>query len=344
MRRARSVAAGDRCDVCLAASHGGHLELLRALDEAYRERRHVFVTPPSVQADELRAGGRRVATVLNPGRSPLLLARNAVQALRIARRERPRVVVCSGADASAAFAVWAKLLGARLLFVETMARVHRGSATGRLLRPLADRILVQWPELLGSYPGAEVCRPALLEGIPASSPPGRGTFVALGTDRRPFDRLLRLVDRAAGAGLLPNPVVAQAGASRYAPRHVEAHERLPGDQFAAAIRDSEVVVCHGGSGTIALALRSGRVPLVLPRRRANGEHVDDHQLELVAKLAELGLAVSLDEHPIERALELGRRRPDPGALERLPGPPLARRLRELIAEALEWPRGRACRA
>jgi UDP-N-acetylglucosamine transferase subunit ALG13 len=317
-------------EVCIVASYGGHLELLRAVEGAYRDRSRLFVLPASRQAEELRAAGERVEEIINPRRNPALLARGIARAVAIVRRERPRVVLSSGAGLAAPVCIAAKLTGSSLIFVETMARVHRGSATGRLLYRLADRFLVQWPELRRVYPRAEVCRPALLERIGAEHvPPGEGTFVATGHHLQQFDRLLRLADDGVAAGTLPLPALAQVGPSGYRPRNLEAVETLPPADMPGAIRSSRVVLCHGGAGLISVALRNGRVPLVLSRRRRYREHIDDHQVAMTAKLASIGLAVSLDDQPLESAVALSDR---PVAAPRagIEGPPLTERLRELI--------------
>ncbi|MDX6649420.1 MAG: UDP-N-acetylglucosamine--N-acetylmuramyl-(pentapeptide) pyrophosphoryl-undecaprenol [Solirubrobacteraceae bacterium] len=317
---------GGRVDVCLASSSGGHLELLLALRGAYEHRSHAFVTLPGRQADDLRATGAAVVTVTNPWRSPLKLARNLAQAAAAAWRLRPRTVVCTGAGATVPFALVARALGARLVFVETMARVHGGSLSGRILYRFAHHFLVQWPELLAAYPRAEVCRPALLEALGTANG-GTGTFIATGTHGQPFDRLLRLADEAAQAGLLPEPIVAQGGPATYRPRAFDVVPSLQPEEVRRAIGSSAVVVSHGGSGLVSLALRCGRRPLVLPRLREHGEHLDDHQVETTAKLADLGLVVALDRTPLADAVRLGLR-PPAGAVA--PGPRLVDRLRELV--------------
>jgi UDP-N-acetylglucosamine transferase subunit ALG13 len=139
------------------------------------------------------------------------------------------------------------------------------------------------------------------------------------------------VDEAVGAGLLPGPVVAQAGHSRYAPRHYEPVAWLEPAQVDAAAGRARYVVCHSGSGIIGAALRHGRRPLVLPRRHEAGEHVDDHQIQIARKLEELGLAVALDG-----AIEPGHVRAASRPLPRTNGdgsPSVADALRRAVASA-----------
>jgi UDP-N-acetylglucosamine transferase subunit ALG13 len=117
-------------------------------------------------------------------------------------------------------------------------------------------------------------------------------LVTVGTDHHPFDRLVRWVDgwlatpggRAAGLRCL-----IQTGTS--APPTggaAEWQDYLEFEVLQAAMRDAAAVVCHGGPGTILGARHMGAVPIVVPRRRRLGEHVDDHQVAFSRRLATEG--------------------------------------------------------
>jgi UDP-N-acetylglucosamine--N-acetylmuramyl-(pentapeptide) pyrophosphoryl-undecaprenol N-acetylglucosamine transferase len=300
--------------VHLAASLGGHLELLAALRPCVEGAEPVWVTAAEGGADRLRAAGDVVLDVPRFNRSrPLSAVRNVVGSLTLALRERPRIVVTTGAGSVVAFAVFARLLGAKILFVETMARVTSPSASGRVFAKLASTVLVQWPEMKRVYPNAIVCRPALWEDVRNDVRTGNGngrrqsgTFVSVGTHRHPFDRLLALVDRAVEESVLPDPVVAQTGASSYRPNHYSAREMLTPKEVRDALESAEYVICHAGSGIISAALRSGHKPMVLARRRPFAEHVDDHQEQIVRKLSELGLIVPLNGRITEADLAAAR--------------------------------------
>lgn len=317
--------------IALVSSHGGHLDLLSALRPAYADFERVWLTPPSPQADALRSHGERVVHAVNPWRSPRLIARNAWQGMAFVSRERPRVIVSAGAGVAVAASLAGRLSGTPLVFVETMARTHDASASGRILSHVAQHFLVQWPSLLDVYPGAELCRPALLEDVrEAPAPAGVGTFVTAGSHGAPFDRLIALVDEAVHAGALPVPLLVQGSARSYSPRHVAPVGHLSPQAMDAAIRDAEIVVTHGGSGVISQALRAGRVPLVLPRRGSHGEHFDDHQVGMTRRLAEHGLVVSLDDEDVAAAVSRARHGIPQGAAASFPGPALVDRLAEIL--------------
>jgi UDP-N-acetylglucosamine transferase subunit ALG13 len=122
---------------------------------------------------------------------------------------------------------------------------------------------------------------------------GEGTFVTVGSHDVPFDRLLQAVEDAAATGVLPAPVTVQTGVGSAPSPYVAATDFLSPQEFGRAVERAHVVVTHGGAGAIATVLRAGKKPLVMARRHDRGEHVDDHQLELAGKLADLGLAVPI---------------------------------------------------
>ena len=83
------------------------------------------------------------------------------QSLLIVLRERPRLVLSTGADVAVPICILARLLGARLVFIETAGEL-RPSLSGRLVYPFADLFIVQWPEKLAAFPRAVLARGLLL--------------------------------------------------------------------------------------------------------------------------------------------------------------------------------------
>jgi UDP-N-acetylglucosamine transferase subunit ALG13 len=280
-----------------AASAGGHLDLLRAIaPDVVDGPEPVWVTARTPRGERLREDAQEVDLLPEYGRSPRGALRNVLSAAWVVARRRPRTVVTSGAGVVAPFCVLARLAGARLLYVETMARVSSPSMTARLLSRIAARVVVQWPELASALPRAEVCRPTLLENVAdGEHPAGAGTFVAVGTHAQPYNRLLQIVQRAIDEGLLPGPVHAQVGPAEWDTSGAQATPYMGPAELEAAVGEATVVVCHGGAGIISSALAAGRRPIVVARRAELGEHIDDHQQQLTGKLAEWGLVVAVDE-------------------------------------------------
>ncbi len=119
-------------------------------------------------------------------------------------------------------------------------------------------------------------------------------FVTVGTHEQPFDRLLREIDRLAAEGRLPQPVFCQTGYSSYRPA-VGSVSMLPYPEMQKYLSSADVVVSHGGPGSILPVLAAGRPLVLVPRQRRFGEHVDDHQVAFCGRLSgERNLPLVLD--------------------------------------------------
>lgn len=137
--------------------------------------------------------------------------------------------------------------------------------------------------------------------LPFSGP--LGTFVTVGTSLDPFDRLLKMLDSLGDKGALPLPLLIQSGNCTYVPRHGSSLRFLDEESLFAAIGGASVVLCHGGAGSIGMCLQLGRKPVVIPRRVAHGEIVNDHQLELCrAMLHKQRIYLAEDEPSLEVAI------------------------------------------
>ncbi|MBX3707332.1 MAG: hypothetical protein KF911_11945 [Pseudomonadales bacterium] len=104
----------------------------------------------------------------------------------------------------------------------------------------------------------------------------------------PFDRLVEMVDRAVGDGVVREEVFAQVGAGRYRPLHCEFVDFLARPEYEARFAQASAVVSHAGIGTIATALKAGKPIMVMPRKKVHGELVDDHQALTAERFAALG--------------------------------------------------------
>jgi len=127
----------------------------KQLAAAYEEHEHFYFTFSGPVAEELGKSAT-VRTIPNIVRhNPLSWIVGAVLSGYIAIRERPDVVISTGAGVVVFFCVFAKLMGAKLVFIESMAKVEKPTLTARMLYPFADLFFVQWPRLLDFFPDAK---------------------------------------------------------------------------------------------------------------------------------------------------------------------------------------------
>jgi UDP-N-acetylglucosamine transferase subunit ALG13 len=125
------------------------------------------------------------------------------------------------------------------------------------------------------------------------------------------------------------------------PAGVEGLPLAPHADVLAALAAADVVLCHAGSGAVRDALRLGHVPVVVPRRADLGEHVNDHQRELVEALGDRIVACLAPEAPddLDRAVaRAAARRPAAAEAPSLPGEALRSDLRAAVVASRPSPR------
>ena len=144
--RASERGEKNRIDVLLVCSAGGHLLQLSMLAQAWTGLSHAWVTLDREDARLLE--GERVFFGHGPTeRNIPNLVRNIVLARKLLRELRPRAIVTTGAGLAVPFAWLGRLSGATVIYVESLTRIHGTSLTYRLVKPVANRMYVQWPEL-----------------------------------------------------------------------------------------------------------------------------------------------------------------------------------------------------
>ena len=112
-------------------------------------------------------------------------------------------------------------------------------------------------------------------------------FATVGTHEDPFDRLVRALDE------LPTdePIVIQTGYSTGVPRRATAEKMMGFVRVNSLMAEARIVITHGGPASIMQALAHGKVPIVVPRQSAFGEHVDDHQVRFAKRISDRVIVV-----------------------------------------------------
>lgn len=127
----------------------------KQLAPVYKHYDHFYFTFRGGVADEMSKSSRVYSIPNINRRNPLSWFVGAFLSLVIVVRQRPDVVITTGAGIVVFFCVFAKLFGAKLIFIESMARIESPTLTARMLYPFADLFFVQWPGLLKFFPKAK---------------------------------------------------------------------------------------------------------------------------------------------------------------------------------------------
>lgn len=143
--------------VCFVASSGGHLEeisRLRKIEQMYES----FLVTEKSEFEVKDFCANKCYHVPQINRKEIFFLPKFIylffRAARILSIEKPDVIISTGALAAYPFCILGKRSKAKIVYIESFARVHKASLTGRLLYKHADLFIVQWEDMLKLYPKA----------------------------------------------------------------------------------------------------------------------------------------------------------------------------------------------
>jgi beta-1,4-N-acetylglucosaminyltransferase len=146
-----------RCQLMFVSSAGGHLTQMLRLQGDYDGKSSIVVTERTPSTERL-SGELESAVIFLPhgGREKIFLffgkfAWNIVVSLFRVILYRPKIVISTGAHTAVPTCIFAKLLGGKVIYIESFARIRTATLTGRILYIFSDRFYVQWPELKRFY-------------------------------------------------------------------------------------------------------------------------------------------------------------------------------------------------
>jgi UDP-N-acetylglucosamine transferase subunit ALG13 len=231
--------------------------------------------------------------------------RSAVTSARIIARRRPDVVITTGAGSQLFIILWARLAGAKIFLIDSFARFDAPSKFARFAGILAHVRIAQSSAAGKKWPGSAVFDPLRIEPLKARKKEPL-LFATVGAVL-PFDRLSGLVADAKRSGRITEAVIMQTGrdAAPIAPfEGLQLVTELDFTKIRELLDRAEIVVCHGGTGSLLTALSAGCKVIAIPRTVANGDAYDDHQLQITDMFERRGLVISAtDEASFLSALD-----------------------------------------
>ncbi|WP_067503890.1 glycosyltransferase [Actinoplanes sp. TFC3] len=285
----------------LVASTGGHLAELHDLAPRLGLGARRWVTFDSPQSRSLLAGEDVVFVPPATSRDVAGVLRDLRVARRMLKAQRYDHIISTGASVAMAFFLPGVAAGIPCSYIESATRTQGPSLTGRLAaRVPGIRLFTQYPSWAdGQWQfGGSIFDAFEAEAL-TDSPTIRKVVVTLGThERYTFPRLLnRLV------ALLPAEwdVLWQVGATVIDKMPAGARRQVPIDELRTRLADADVVISHAGVGSALAAMQAGKRALYVPRRKAHGEHVDDHQVEMARELESRKLVVAREAEDVTLA-------------------------------------------
>ncbi len=133
-------------------------------------------------------------------------------------------------------------------------------------------------------------------------------FASVGTHPQNFDRLFKELDEIAEEKSFKDEIFGQLGSSDFVPKNFKSKKFLNSKEYSEKISESDIVISHGGAGTIINALKENKKVIVVPRLKKFNEHTDDHQVDLAMAMEKEGKAIAVYEiNDLENAIERAKK-------------------------------------
>lgn len=104
-------------------------------------------------------------------------------------------------------------------------------------------------------------------------------FVCVGSRKYPFNRLFQKLDELCEEGFIKDEIFAQIGTSTYTPKYFKYKDFISQEEFLEKVKEADIVISHGASGSIMKALNAGKKVIAVTRLEKYGEHINDHQIQ-----------------------------------------------------------------
>ena len=120
-------------------------------------------------------------------------------------------------------------------------------------------------------------------------------LVLLGTQNNSFHRLLEEIQKNIDNGNIQEEVVVQKGYTKFESKDMTIYDELPIEKFNELIEKADLVITHGGVGSIISSITRGKKVIAVPRLKKYNEHVNDHQLDIIQTFDEMGYIIGIQE-------------------------------------------------
>lgn len=120
-------------------------------------------------------------------------------------------------------------------------------------------------------------------------------LVLLGTQNKPFSRILKAISKEINNGNIKDKVIAQIGCTEFDDQNMELFDYKDKEELNKLIKKADVVITHGGVGTIIECLDYNKKIIAVPRLKKYKEHTNDHQLQIVEEFSKLGFIKALND-------------------------------------------------
>ena len=128
-------------------------------------------------------------------------------------------------------------------------------------------------------------------------------FVTLGTNDKSFKRLLDEIENQIELGNIKDKVIVQSGYTKYESKKMKIIDLMPINEFNKNIEQCDILITHGGVGTILDGLKKGKKIIAFPRLSKYQEHVNDHQVEIINEFYNSGFILTGKIEDVSKIIE-----------------------------------------
>ena len=111
-------------------------------------------------------------------------------------------------------------------------------------------------------------------------------LVLLGTQHNEFTRLIQEVENCINNKIIKEQVIVQAGFTKYKSDKMEIFDMISKEELDKYMSKANLIITHGGVGSIIMALEKGKKVIAVPRLHEYGEHVNNHQKQIIKVFSE----------------------------------------------------------
>lgn len=142
--------------ICFITSSGGHLTHLIQLKEWWKDKERFWVTFEKEDSKSILKNEKKYWCYFPTNRNIKNLIKNTFLAIKILFKERPDLIISTGAAPAIPFFYIGKLFGAKVVYIEVYDRIDKPTITGKIVYPISDLFVLQWEEQIKFYPKGEV--------------------------------------------------------------------------------------------------------------------------------------------------------------------------------------------
>ncbi len=120
-------------------------------------------------------------------------------------------------------------------------------------------------------------------------------LVMLGTQNNSFHRLLEEIDKLIEKKVIKEEVIVQAGYTKYLSNNMKIFTLIPQEKLEKYQEEANLIITHGGVGSIIGSIKKGKKVIAVPRLHKYGEHVNDHQKQIIESFDNNGYIIGIHD-------------------------------------------------